>query len=245
LKTHGLGPLHFIVLLPHRDSLGPIRTLKNRLFAAGFLGAFSFPAAAPLALTARPFTGEELRALAADLRKAAAVPAGSAGGDDHKDGGGKDDGGKRGKDRRGLITAGDMASCSFFSGREGSPGGTEFALYGPRLDLPVPALDGEGIRFRFPALILCAALIRRPDAHAPSNLRFALAPGFFIPPDAEADDSAACAAGLLPFSFRAAAAANMILIPLDSGEPGYSFEWKIGLPRWLPAVRRDRTQEEP
>jgi hypothetical protein len=29
----------------------------------------------------------------------------------------------------------------------------------------------------------------------------------------------------------------MSLTPLESGEPGYSFAWKIGELRWLPAPR--------
>jgi hypothetical protein len=63
--------LRFVALLPHRDIRPPLLAYKRALFAAGFPGAYSFPAAAPLALCSRPFTAEELKALARGLREAA------------------------------------------------------------------------------------------------------------------------------------------------------------------------------
>lgn len=38
--------------------------------------------------------------------------------------------------------------------------------------------------------------------------------------------------------FRAAMVANMVIRPLSSGAAGYSFEWKIGVPVWLPKYRK-------
>ena len=57
----------FIVLIPHRDALGSIEEYRRRLFAAGFPGAYAFPVAAPLAMVSRPFSREELKALARSL----------------------------------------------------------------------------------------------------------------------------------------------------------------------------------
>jgi hypothetical protein len=172
-----LKTLRFLILIPHRDGGRPLKDLSRRLFAAGFPGAYSFPAAAPLALLSRPLTKPELRTAAAALRETSLKS-------------------------RGIITAGKPARvrCSGLS------------FYGPALDLAAPELPPGGIRFQFPLLTLCAALI--PGDEFPEN---------HVPP------------GFPPFSFRAAAVANMILIPLDAGAPGYSYTWKIGVPRWLPS----------
>ena len=59
----------FIILKPHRDSSRPLEEYRRRLFAAGFCGAYSFPAAAPLAVVSRPFCREELKALARSIRE--------------------------------------------------------------------------------------------------------------------------------------------------------------------------------
>jgi len=37
-------------------------------------------------------------------------------------------------------------------------------------------------------------------------------------------------------SFRAASFANLVIRPLDSGEHGYSFEWRVGPQVWLPKL---------
>ena len=58
----------FIILIPHRDSLKPLEEYRSRLFAAGFPGAYAFPAAAPLAAVSRPFSREELKELARNIR---------------------------------------------------------------------------------------------------------------------------------------------------------------------------------
>ncbi|MDR2184060.1 MAG: hypothetical protein LBO80_00105 [Treponema sp.] len=183
--------LRFAVLIPHRDCLKPLRTLSRRLFAAGFSGAFSFPQTAPLALLSRPLSRGELGDLAAALRENSA-------------------------ERGGIITAGSAAPVSLpFRGEGQDP--WDFTLWGPRLDLAVPAVI-PGAVYRFPFPVLCAALIRSGAE------------------DGGTDTAGIEAAteGLLPFYFRAAAAANMSLTALESGEPGYSFAWKLGEPRWLP-----------
>ncbi len=64
-------PLRMVALFPHEDAARPLRMYRSRLFAAGFLGAFSFPLCAPLAVLTRPLRKDELAAAAADLRAAA------------------------------------------------------------------------------------------------------------------------------------------------------------------------------
>ena len=59
----------FIVLVPHRDSLGRFQAYRAKLFAEGFCGAHSFPLCAPIASVARAFTAEELKALARNIRE--------------------------------------------------------------------------------------------------------------------------------------------------------------------------------
>jgi hypothetical protein len=60
----------------------------------------------------------------------------------------------------------------------------------------------------------------------------------------EAAGMEAAAEGLFPRCFKAAAAANMSFMALESGEPGYSFMWKIGEPRWLPRPEKRRPSKE-
>ena len=63
----------FIILIPHRDSVKPLEEYRGRLFTAGFPGAYSFPAAAPLAYVSRPFNREELKELARNIRELSAI----------------------------------------------------------------------------------------------------------------------------------------------------------------------------
>ena len=57
------------VLVPHRDCLPALDANRRDLFAGGIDGAFSFPAASPLALLKRPLDSAELKNAAAALRK--------------------------------------------------------------------------------------------------------------------------------------------------------------------------------
>jgi hypothetical protein len=101
----------------------------------------------------------------------------------------------------------------------------DLAAAGPVLDLPAAPLRETG---GFSPLILCAALIRPGEggfeAPEPGGVYGAEPSGRILP----------AVKDLLPFSFRAAAVANMILSPLGSGAEGYSFTWKIGERHWLP-----------
>ncbi|MCL2129560.1 MAG: hypothetical protein FWH35_04305 [Treponema sp.] len=63
------GKLRFIILIPHRDEGNRLNQYREKLFSLGLYGAFSFPAAAPLAMASRPFSREELKELAKNIRK--------------------------------------------------------------------------------------------------------------------------------------------------------------------------------
>jgi hypothetical protein len=110
------GLLRFAVLVPHRDSRRLLEARRPACFAAGLLGAWSFPAVVPLARLSRPLTPGELKALAVSLRQAALA-----------NGGG------------GKITAGEPAEVPC-PGLNGIPGG-EPRFWGPVLDLYTPGPD--------------------------------------------------------------------------------------------------------
>jgi hypothetical protein len=59
------------VLVPHRDVRLPLREWSGALFAAGLCGAWSFPWVSPLALAAKPFSSDELKILAGNMRNLA------------------------------------------------------------------------------------------------------------------------------------------------------------------------------
>ena len=66
------GPFHFVVLIPHRDSVHALESYRRKLFCAGFMGAYSFPNVAPLALVSRACSRGELKALAQSQRNLSA-----------------------------------------------------------------------------------------------------------------------------------------------------------------------------
>jgi len=59
----------FVILIPNRDMEKILDDCRASLFAKGFYGAYSFPPAAPLAELSRPFNRNELKELAANIRK--------------------------------------------------------------------------------------------------------------------------------------------------------------------------------
>ena len=61
----------FVILIPHRDSLKPFSEYRSKLFSIGICGSYAFPAAAPLAALSRPFSREELKELARNIRSLA------------------------------------------------------------------------------------------------------------------------------------------------------------------------------
>ncbi|MDR2537263.1 MAG: hypothetical protein LBC46_03045 [Treponema sp.] len=181
------GPFHFVVLIPHRDSAQALEPYSRKLFTAGFAGAYSFPNVAPLALVSRACSRGELKALALNQRNLSAS----------------------GRDGKARALPPQTVDCP-------SPA---LSLFGPLLDTPVPAPEefpASAVLYRFPRLILCAALLGPGDE---TLTRQAVLPELAVPP------------------FRAAMLANMSLSPLDSGAPAYSFAWEIGEPVWLPAYK--------
>jgi hypothetical protein len=91
------------------------------------------------------------------------------------------------------------------------PEALSLRFFGLGLDLPIPNFPSESVIYQFPSLLLCAGLQSAPE-----------------PPSAVQEPSC---------FFRAAMVANMVFHPLSSGAAGYSFEWKIGAPVWLPAYK--------
>jgi hypothetical protein len=119
-------------LLPHRDSQNILDDYRRKLFAAGFMGAYSFPAAAPLALLSGPLSKGELKKIASEIRDSTLK-------------------------NEGKITA---SGIGLVRCPENTPfGGSTF--YGPLLDFSAEGLSGlanEKAFYIFPKLILCAAI---------------------------------------------------------------------------------------
>jgi hypothetical protein len=187
--------IRFVVLIPHRDIQPQLRAYSERLFAAGIAGAYSFPNVAPLACVSRACSREELKALARAVRELTL----SDGAD-------------------GKLHAGTTQSVSCPATAR------ELTVFGARLTCApsvLSALPHEAIAFRFPHLVLSAALLGRGDERLVVN----------VPPPPSV-------------SFRAAMLANMTLTPLGCGDAAYSFAWQVGEPVWLPPARKSCRQAE-
>jgi hypothetical protein len=121
---------HFLVLLPHRDSRNIIEDCRKKLFAAGFIGAYSFPSAAPVALLSGPLSRGELKQTALEIRNSTLQ-------------------------KEGKISASGtgMAVCP-----EKPFANTVFC--GPFLGIPqsLTALANEKTLYAFPDAVLCAAI---------------------------------------------------------------------------------------
>jgi hypothetical protein len=105
---------------------------RRKLFEAGFMGAYSFPAAAPLALLSRPLSKEDLKKIAREIR-----------------------GVTLSKDGKITATGTGLVRCP-----ENTP--FEGALCGPLLDISAESLSGlnnEKTLYIFPKIILCAAIV--------------------------------------------------------------------------------------
>ncbi|MDR2258594.1 MAG: hypothetical protein LBE14_05540 [Treponema sp.] len=220
MNTHRRGGINLLALIPHRDIRKRLRAWSGELFAAGMAGAWSFPWAAPLACLSRPLTAGELRDAAFALRE-------------FTGGGGK------------FWTRPPAASPfpAFFvprrpDGASGEPGGWGPAVYGPGLDpggfeqalREIAASKAAGW---FSPPVLGAAIVDAggPETGMPPDTAF---PAPFRAPLPEPP----------ALSFRAAALANMLFIPLDAGDRARSFEWCIGPLRWLPPVKKTTDPED-
>jgi len=122
-------PLLFVVLVPHHDCLSALEAYRRRLFASGLNGAFSFPAAAPLALLGRPLDSTELKSAAAELRNLLG-------------------------DKK-IVSCG-QGECEGWTDA-GSQGPGRF--FGPVLELPLPAFPADAVLRRWERPILAPALV--------------------------------------------------------------------------------------
>jgi hypothetical protein len=106
------------------------------------------------------------------------------------------------------------------------------SFFGPALDLEPPPLPSPAVVHAFPALVLCVALAALAEEPLVGRIRD-------LPP-------------ANPGFFRAAMAANLSIRPLEGAFPAssvpaaannYSFEWRLGKPRWLPSLRKRPRQD--
>ena len=208
--------MRFIILVPHRDALKPLEEYRQRLFAAGFYGAYSFPLSAILAEVSRPFNREELKTLAGNIRSRMLLNPGKNEGKNE----GKNDGNKGGKNdgkNDGKIIC--NSACMMANA-------SQMSFFGPPLNLPVsegvfPDSANDKLLCMFNPPVLCTALAAKSPAK-----------------DMVLDKNLLLDKNLIieeTVSFRAAYTANLALRQLD-GE-GFSLEWKSGEPVWLPNAR--------
>jgi hypothetical protein len=223
-----IDALRFVVLIPHRDNIPLLHAYSERLFAAGITGAHSFPNVTPLARVSHACSREELKALAHALREWTLAD------------------GNDGKLQTGTAHSVSCPAWTgreltlFGATLETAWSAPQEALFPnehstlsvlPQDAMPsmpvapqdalgsaLSALPQEALVFRFPHLILSAALLGHGDERLVATL----------PP-------------VPSLSFRAAMIANMTLTPLGCGETAYSFAWQIGEPVWLPAYKRDKS----
>ena len=212
----------FIILIPHRDAGNCLCEYRQKLFSMGFFGAHSFPAAAPLAAVSLPFSREELKDLALNIRSLTME--------------------NKGK----ILTNGiALVNCANHGGTRSKGHELNYlSFFGPMLKISIddrvfPESAQKKILRTFLQPVLCAALVehknfRKTSRKDASNQRFA----------AQRDGGALKTQYLPPapvVSFRAAALANLAIRPLagssSSQVPDYSFEWNIGTPVWLPVYR--------
>ena len=132
-----VSPLLFAVLVPHRDCLPVLEAYRRNLFAAGLDGAFSFPAAAPLALLKRPLNSAELKAAAAELRNHLG-------------------------DKK--IVSAEQNECNGWTFAESA---VMVCFFGAVLDLPLPAFPPDAVLYTWEKPILAPALIASDDSLKP------------------------------------------------------------------------------
>jgi len=201
---------HFIIIVPHRDSLKSFEEYRARLFAAGFPGAFSFPTAAPLASVSRFFSRDELKELGRNIRELT-----------------KETDGK-------IICTGSALTKFTTEVTEEYTENTEEERRRPRTEARGHGVkeEEEGLLFYGVPLNLLieeelfpqTAKAKILKTFSPPVLCAAFMGSGEMPPSEEGP----------AISFRAASLANLAIRPLESGAAGYSFEWKMGPLIWLP-----------
>jgi hypothetical protein len=104
----------------------------------------------------------------------------------------------------------------------------KISFFGPALSLHIEeSLFPETVRlhiFRvFSPTVLCAALLDSESNPTSANFSMENTPPIEAP----------------TLSFRAAALANLSIRSLGEGGPSYSYEWRISIPVWLPAYKKE------
>jgi len=198
---------YFIILIPHRDALRPFWEYREQLFAAGYLGAFSYPLAVPLASVSMPFSRKELKELALNIRELT-----------------KEKDGKIVSSTYDAVPIGTALDVLKYK-----PG--ELSFFGPILDLPFnkeifPLAAVDKILNMFLPLVFCTALASPGEKHNPiagptlsfraaslANLAIKPLPASGTPKEGSAPEKDS---------------------QIARYAPAYSFEWQIGAPVWLP-----------
>ena len=203
----------YIILIPHRDALKSLEEYRRRLFANGLAGAHSFPLAAPLAEVTHPFSREELKELARNIRDLT-------------------------RERDGKILSRGTAivsgsGMSFFGPRLDIPVKEDF--------FPQTA-KGKLLSSLLPP-VLCAAIVDAQASAYAGSVSAGLASASFSDKNFSSEKapvfsfrSGTEALPGLGGGFRAASLANLVIRPLAGAD--CSFEWKISPPVWLPAYKK-------
>ena len=210
----------YVILIPHRDSLKPLEEYRQKLFAAGFSGAYSFPAAAPLASVSRPFSRQELKELAGNIREGIR---------------------EEGEGRKGgmiVSTGSALVSC---------PDG--FTFFGPVLNLPAideiyPLSARDKVLCSLFPTVLNVTLLEKASHVEPLVRGTEDTEGYgrFANHGSAPLPLRLCVRNIEvpPIAFRAAALANLAIRPLAAGVEGFSLEWRISPRFWLPARKGRR-----
>ena len=145
----------FAILVPHRDCLPALDTYRQSLFSAGMDGAFSFPAAAPLALLHRPLSKAELKNAATELRK------------------------QLGEKPFVCIEQGEKTVCREKQNNAAEKNGSADTLcfFGPILELPLPRFPDDAVVQHWETPILAPAILA-PGDKLPDPLPQAMAVSF-------------------------------------------------------------------
>ena len=233
---------HFIIIVPHRDSLKPFEEYRAKLFASGFPGAFSFPTAAPLASVSRAFSVDELKELGRNIRELTNKSNGKIFCSGNTITKFTTEVTEEYTEKNFTTNHTNKETTNSFlrnahEQKKKTTEGTEEERRRPRT-----GARGHGEKKEEEDLLFYGVPLNLPieETLFPQTARKKIL-GIFSPP-------VLCAALLAPdekppseegpvISFRAASLANLAMRPLESGAVAYSFEWKIGPPVWLPKYK--------
>ncbi|MDR3302426.1 MAG: hypothetical protein LBT01_07880 [Spirochaetaceae bacterium] len=201
--------MRLLVLVPHRDAVTELRREKPQLFSEGFLGAYSFPLAAPLAALSAPLSIDALKDAAKLVRRQLR----ETGGTDAKITG----------ERRDTVPLCDEYSIL----------GYALSLAPPPLnDAIVLQYFSKIVLCETLVPVSCPQHLAKsfcgfkPHPESAAIITQSVSDRTL----AEWDPLSSPPFSAGKISFRAAALANMVIRPLG---PKLSFEWKVGALVWL------------